>query len=272
MMQPCASAAKLRGGGPILPLGMTAMSHLGTPPPRNRHRRPRHKRTDWAENCRVAFSDLRSLRRAQNDAVRHHAPPATSRHRAIRSLRAKATIMVLRVPRGGSRWRARKPLRQGALLLEHEKSPRQLDHASPNSSVAGTGQPLFSRRFVPLSSGEPVRPRITRYGPVGSRMFSRQHLLHQHVGRLDANPDHPAPAGRTMACGPSPGRLLDAFQASILDLADLITDQPTALHVATQLSQTCWTVLALPQGVRKSSRRPAAFFSLGLKPRMPSRN
>jgi len=33
------------------------------------------------------------------------------------------------------------------------------------------------------------------------------------------------------------GRLLDAFQASILDLADLITDQPTALHVATQLSQ-----------------------------------
>src|SRR5258705_2266580 len=34
MMQPCASAAKLRGGGPILPLGMTAMSHLGTPPPR----------------------------------------------------------------------------------------------------------------------------------------------------------------------------------------------------------------------------------------------
>src|ERR1700738_2383884 len=26
-----------------------------------------------------------------------------------------------------------------------------------------------------------------------------------------------------------------------------------------------------PSGVRKSSRRPAAFFSLGLKPRMPSR-
>src|SRR5262249_36742091 len=33
MMQSCASAAKLRSGGPILPLGMTAMSHLGTPPP-----------------------------------------------------------------------------------------------------------------------------------------------------------------------------------------------------------------------------------------------
>ncbi|BAR57679.1 hypothetical protein NK6_4512 [Bradyrhizobium diazoefficiens] len=31
--------------------------------------------------------------------------------------------------------------------------------------------------------------------------------------------------------------MLDAFQASILDLADLIIDQLAALHVATQLSQ-----------------------------------
>ena len=51
MMQPCASAAKLRSGGPILPLGMTAMSHLGT-----RHLEPSsatsHKRTGWAETVR----------------------------------------------------------------------------------------------------------------------------------------------------------------------------------------------------------------------------
>src|SRR5437899_339429 len=48
MMQPCASAAKLRDGGPILPLGITAMAQAGT-----RHLEPssatRHKRTDWAE-------------------------------------------------------------------------------------------------------------------------------------------------------------------------------------------------------------------------------
>src|SRR5260370_30280613 len=31
--------------------------------------------------------------------------------------------------------------------------------------------------------------------------------------------------------------MLDTFQASILDLPNLITDQPTALHIATQLSQ-----------------------------------
>src|SRR5258708_26299854 len=31
--------------------------------------------------------------------------------------------------------------------------------------------------------------------------------------------------------------MLDTLQASILDLPNLITDQPTALHIATQLSQ-----------------------------------
>ena len=34
MMQPCASAAKLRGGGPILHRGSAAMLALGSPPPR----------------------------------------------------------------------------------------------------------------------------------------------------------------------------------------------------------------------------------------------
>src|SRR5216683_3638972 len=34
MMQSCASAAKLRGGGPILVVGVCAMSVCGSPPPR----------------------------------------------------------------------------------------------------------------------------------------------------------------------------------------------------------------------------------------------
>jgi hypothetical protein len=33
------------------------------------------------------------------------------------------------------------------------------------------------------------------------------------------------------------GRLLETLQASVLDLPDLITDEPPAHHVATQLSQ-----------------------------------
>src|SRR6202047_856972 len=61
-------------------------------------------------------------------------PSRTSRHKAIKSLRAKADHELARTARvlgAGS-----KPLRQGAVLLKHEKSPRQLDHASPNSSAS----------------------------------------------------------------------------------------------------------------------------------------
>jgi len=66
-------------------------------------------------------------------------------------------------------------LRQGAVLLEHQEAPRQLDHAawafSPRAGPVGhpgVAGPLFlpgaglaspfSRRRAPLSSGEPVRP------------------------------------------------------------------------------------------------------------------
>jgi hypothetical protein len=62
--------------------------------------------------------------------------------------------------------------------------------------------------------------------------------------------------GRTIACGPSLGAF-DTFQASILDLPNLITDQTTALHIAAQLSQRVGRYgFALGRG--KSSRRSAA--------------
>ena len=67
MMQQCASAAKFRSGGPILFLGITAMAQTGT----------RHPATVTSGRTGPkllgAFSNLRLLRRAQNDAVRHHA-------------------------------------------------------------------------------------------------------------------------------------------------------------------------------------------------------
>ena len=70
MMQSSASAAKLRSGGPILPLGMTAMSP--DPATSNRHRRPVTSGRTGPKLSGV-FSDLRSLRWAQNDAFWHHA-------------------------------------------------------------------------------------------------------------------------------------------------------------------------------------------------------
>ena len=56
------------------------------------------------------------------------------------------------------------------------------------------------------------------------------------VGRLDTNPDHARQKAHHCVWSIT-GRVLDTLQASILDLPNLITDQPTALHIATQLSQ-----------------------------------
>src|SRR6202011_5015413 len=59
---------------------------------------------------------------------------------------------------------------------------------SSNSSVAGTGQP-FLPAFCAALVGRAREASITRYGPSVAHV-SRQHLLHQHIRGLDANPDH----------------------------------------------------------------------------------
>ena len=100
MMQSCASAAKLRSGGPILPFGMKAKGPLGIPPPRTVSA-SRHKRTDKAET--VGVSSASSVHCATRKTTPSGTMPSrTSRHRAISSLRAKATIMGFRVPRAFS--------------------------------------------------------------------------------------------------------------------------------------------------------------------------
>src|SRR5438132_2132272 len=69
MMQSCASAAKLRSGGPILPFGVRAKGRLGIPPPPPVIGAP-SQAYGQAGNCRGAFSVLRSLCRTQNNAIR----------------------------------------------------------------------------------------------------------------------------------------------------------------------------------------------------------
>ena len=73
-MQSCASAAKLRSGGPILPIGMKAKGLVGNPPPRTVIGTP-SQAYEQGRNCRGAFSVLQSLCRTQNDAVRYNALP-----------------------------------------------------------------------------------------------------------------------------------------------------------------------------------------------------
>jgi len=74
MMQSCASAAKLRSGGPILPFGIKAKGLLGIPPPRTVIGVP-SQAYGQDRNCQGVFSILRSLCRTQNDAIRDNALP-----------------------------------------------------------------------------------------------------------------------------------------------------------------------------------------------------
>jgi len=78
MMQSCASAAKLRSGGPILPVGTKAKGLAGIPSPRTVIG-VSSQACGQGRNYRGAFSVLCSLCRTQNDAVRDntlpHEPP-----------------------------------------------------------------------------------------------------------------------------------------------------------------------------------------------------
>ena len=114
MMQSCASAAKLRSGGPILPVGTRAKGHAGIPP----HRTVigASSQADGRDrNCGGAFSVLHSLCRTQNNAVWYnalpHKPPQgdqkLSRQGHDHGFSSTASVLG-----AGS-----KPPRQGAVLL-----------------------------------------------------------------------------------------------------------------------------------------------------------
>ena len=96
MMHSCASAAKLRGGGPILFPGMKAKGGNRDPATSNRHRHRLAFEAGRAETVGrfLCNSAHKAGRRTIPSGI---APSRASRHRAISSLRASATIMVLRV-------------------------------------------------------------------------------------------------------------------------------------------------------------------------------
>jgi hypothetical protein len=103
--------------------------------------------------------------RGQNDAFWHNAllnePPQCDQKLARQGHDHRLASA------GGVLSAGSKPLRQGAVLLEHEKSPRKLDHAPPNSSVAGAGKP-FLPPFCAALVWRASEPGITRYGPSGN--------------------------------------------------------------------------------------------------------
>ena len=103
------------------------------------------------------------------------------------SLRARATIIVLRVPARPSAVASLIPQCQGALLLKLQKAPSELDHTTTDPGVAGSGKPLFA-------SASATFVRRTRQAGIARHCFAiahppGEHLMNEHICRLNADPD-----------------------------------------------------------------------------------
>src|ERR1700730_1297861 len=96
---------KAPGGGPILSVGISAMFEYGFPPPRIVNRQSALNASASAEYGENAVLGALSLLDGMTPSS--VSPVVTKRQSAIISLRAKATIIVLRVPRRLSAVRTR---------------------------------------------------------------------------------------------------------------------------------------------------------------------
>ena len=146
---------ELRGSGPILNGGTKAMARHGTPPPRTVIAPPSRAR-DWK---RTVFQMLSSEMKAHAGRIWTPSgtmPSCARRQSAIKSLRARATISVLRIA-GAACVRRRYHWASALSFCSHRN--RQASWIMPRRTRAlpERAKP-FSRRFAPLSSGEPVRP------------------------------------------------------------------------------------------------------------------
>src|SRR5947207_8566627 len=153
MMQSCASAAKLRGSGPNLHSGFGSHGFdIGSPLPRIH----RQALTEAAKLLGLLF------RTVAYDAGRKMTPCGTSplvtrHHRAMSSLRASATIIVLRVLARLSAVRAANHWARALSFWNLRKRHANWIMAHRTRALPARARPRSRRRF-PLSSGEPVRP------------------------------------------------------------------------------------------------------------------
>jgi hypothetical protein len=101
MMQSCASAAKLLDDGPILQTRLTSHSvvRVTITSDSNRQRLCRDRRTSAFLG---SMQDVGTHAEARRTTPSGSSPVLVKRQSAIRSFRAIATIMVLRVPRAFS--------------------------------------------------------------------------------------------------------------------------------------------------------------------------
>ena len=108
MMQSCASAAKLRAAGPFYRAASNARFEYGIPPPRIVNSAVVLKTSASADGAECYARSGEPFQDAgRKTTPSSGSPVVTKRQSAMISLRARATIMVLRVPLRLSAVRAR---------------------------------------------------------------------------------------------------------------------------------------------------------------------
>src|SRR5262245_28276142 len=103
----------------------------------HRHLEPSSATPSQAARCRnrqVYLNDPLSLCGTEHNAFRHHAIADEVPERDEEFARKGDDHLLARAT--GVLGTRSKPLGQGAIFLELEKAPRQLDHSPPHSSVA----------------------------------------------------------------------------------------------------------------------------------------
>jgi hypothetical protein len=120
---------------PFSETALEAISTFGTPPPRTVNRRPPQVRAGPKLSC---ASYLPSVCGTEGDALGHHAI-ADEVPQGDQELARQSNDHLL-AQRGAFSVRARNQLAQGALLLEIEETPRELDHAFAHSNIARSGK------------------------------------------------------------------------------------------------------------------------------------
>jgi hypothetical protein len=138
------------------------------------------------------------------------------------SLRASATIMVLRAP--GRAFSVRALYHRARPLSFWNMRNRQASWIRPRRTRAlpALARP-FSRRRLPLSSGEPVMPRVA--GDSSSIPHApRQDFVHEHIRRLNADPDHACQQAHHRVCS-FLWSLCKALQTCFLNLLHLVHNE-----------------------------------------------
>ena len=153
MKQTFASGARLRSGRPILPTASkpgrsSGHRHLGSALTACRNVVTGRQRR---VSCWTSCSHSRSQHDTSWDFADCHQAP--ERDQQLSGERHDHRRLA-RTPSGSSPV----PLRQPAILLEHQESPSELDHNPRRTRALPALASPFSRRLEPLSSGDPVKP------------------------------------------------------------------------------------------------------------------